>query len=427
MTAEVGILNQNGVALAADSAVTITTDKDVKVFNSVNKLFRLSRKHPVGIMIYGSASILGVPWEVIIKLYRSQLDDKKFEDLYMYGQNFLDYLVENQFNFFPVENQRQYIYQTSLGICNDIVQQSNSKIEKILREDKITENKIKKIVAEKIDKAYEYINKIDNISSGLTVKYIRNNFLRTIKKGVGDGLQKMPIFKKDLNRIVNLICLYFTKDLFSPAHSGVIFAGYGENDFYPKLISYKVEAVIKDRTRYSNDRKTEITFQKRSEIHSFAQGEMVHTFIEGIDPEQFHTILIYLQNIFSRFPELVIKILENDLKIPKDNRKNIIELMKKGMDMLNEEFVKQFHEYRHKKHVAPILSMVAMLPKDELSTMAETLVNLTSFKRRVSMDTETVGGPIDVAIITKGDGFIWVKRKPKFDLKLNSHLIGESI
>jgi hypothetical protein len=43
------------------------------------------------------------------------------------------------------------------------------------------------------------------------------------------------------------------------------------------------------------------------------------------------------------------------------------------------------------------------------------------------MDTETVGGPIDVAIITKGDGFVWVKRKPKFDLQLNTHLIGESL
>lgn len=26
-------------------------------------------------------------------------------------------------------------------------------------------------------------------------------------------------------------------------------------------------------------------------------------------------------------------------------------------------------------------------------------------------DAETVGGPIDVALITKGDGLTWVKRK----------------
>jgi hypothetical protein len=35
------------------------------------------------------------------------------------------------------------------------------------------------------------------------------------------------------------------------------------------------------------------------------------------------------------------------------------------------------------------------------------------------MEAETVGGPIDVAIISKGDGFIWIKRKQYFDSKLN--------
>jgi len=48
--------------------------------------------------------------------------------------------------------------------------------------------------------------------------------------------------------------------------------------------------------------------------------------------------------------------------------------------------------------------------QDELAAMAESLVNLTSFKRKVSMEAETVGGTIDVAVISKGDGFIWIKR-----------------
>ena len=35
------------------------------------------------------------------------------------------------------------------------------------------------------------------------------------------------------------------------------------------------------------------------------------------------------------------------------------------------------------------------------------------------MDAETVGGPIDVAVISKGDGFIWIKRKHYFSTELN--------
>ena len=39
------------------------------------------------------------------------------------------------------------------------------------------------------------------------------------------------------------------------------------------------------------------------------------------------------------------------------------------------------------------------------------------------MDAETVGGPIDVAVISKGDGFVWIKRKHYFKPELNPHFI----
>jgi hypothetical protein len=44
--------------------------------------------------------------------------------------------------------------------------------------------------------------------------------------------------------------------------------------------------------------------------------------------------------------------------------------------------------------------------------MAEALVNLTAFLTRVTADKdETVAGPTDVALLSKGDGFNWIKRK----------------
>ena len=71
------------------------------------------------------------------------------------------------------------------------------------------------------------------------------------------------------------------------------------------------------------------------------------------------------------------------------------------------------------KNSDPIFQAVAFLPRDELAKLAESLINLTSVKRRMSTDSETVGGPADVAVITKGDGFVWINRKHYFDPKLN--------
>ncbi len=52
-------------------------------------------------------------------------------------------------------------------------------------------------------------------------------------------------------------------------------------------------------------------------------------------------------------------------------------------------------------------------------SMAETLVNMVSFRKQVTMEAETVGGPIDVLVITKGDGPVWIKRKHYFNPELN--------
>jgi hypothetical protein len=103
-----------------------------------------------------------------------------------------------------------------------------------------------------------------------------------------------------------------------------------------------------------------------------------------------------------------------------DNNKNSLkDNLKKIRDELFKKFFENLTNYRRKNYIDPVISAVGVLPKEELADMAYSLVNLTSFKRKVSMDAETVGGPIDVAVISKKDGFIWIKRKHYFNKDLN--------
>ena len=53
MTAEVAVMNRMGIALAADSVVSIYANGvQPKTHDSVAKLFMLSEWYPVGIMVY---------------------------------------------------------------------------------------------------------------------------------------------------------------------------------------------------------------------------------------------------------------------------------------------------------------------------------------------------------------------------------------
>ena len=64
----------------------------------------------------------------------------------------------------------------------------------------------------------------------------------------------------------------------------------------------------------------------------------------------------------------------------------------------------------------------ACMQTSELVSMAEAMVNLTALKRHISAEEESVGGPIDVALISKGEGFIWIKKKNIYDPRINRDL-----
>ena len=72
-------------------------------------------------------------------------------------------------------------------------------------------------------------------------------------------------------------------------------------------------------------------------------------------------------------------------------------------------------------NVDPIINSVKLIPLSEMASLAENLVNITSLRRTYAIDgnQQTVGGPTDVAVLSKGDGFVWIKRKHYFSRELN--------
>lgn len=117
MTAEIGILNKNGVVLAADSAVTLSNGINSKVFNSARKLFTLSSVHSVGIMIYGDASFMGVPWDVIISEYKRSIGNQVLSNTAEYINSLIDFLL----GFEPI--------QSSDALVNYIIRQTQKYLE----------------------------------------------------------------------------------------------------------------------------------------------------------------------------------------------------------------------------------------------------------------------------------------------------------
>ncbi len=417
MTAEIAIMNKNAVALAADSAVTIGNGEKLKIYNT-NKLFMLSKYHPVGVMIYGNAELLGISWETAIKSYRDLLGNNPFDNIEEYGKNFIDFL-ENNRTLFPESEQETWVHRRIFQGLGIIRKRIDEAVETVIHKSRqINEQELKSIIKEAIENAHKMVTEKNdlplaskNLSNEINKKY--DEFIRKI---INQVFQKLPITRSLKNKLKILCQSLLFKDIGLGNQSGLVIAGFGEKDFFPSLISFEIDGIVCDKLKYKITDNQKMSWQERAIVFPFAQSEMVHTFMQGIDPNLQTVLNSYLSKLFDvYYPEQISQAFPTS----KSSKEKIKKKLKEVGNVLVKDLLATVEKHKRERNVDPVLEAVEFLPKEELASMAEALVNLTSFKRRVTLDAETVGGPIDVAVISKGDGFIWVKRKHYFEVDMN--------
>lgn len=106
MTAEVAVLNEQAVALATDSAVSVGSGK---IYTSANKLFTLSKYSPVGIMIFNNARHMSIPLETIIKEFRTELGTTRYNSLPEYTKALEGFLRDQNNYLFDPQNRHRGI------------------------------------------------------------------------------------------------------------------------------------------------------------------------------------------------------------------------------------------------------------------------------------------------------------------------------
>jgi len=425
MTAEIAIMNREAVAVAADSAVSLMigmADRPEKIFTTANKIFSLSSEHPVGIMIYNYASFMGIPWETIIGLYRKKLGSVTFDTLFDCASHFINFLAHDP-ELVPVDVEEKFfitnVYAYFLSIRSLVQQRANELIE-IQRA--ISEENIQEIAQTIVLETHsglasaEYSKSMDEShQKGIAAKYDEK-----ISRAITDVFEHIPLSEEVTQQLKEIAAMFFVKSPgpLDPLHgnfSGLVITGFGDKDIFPSLVAYSIEGRMGEILKYSETERTQITFENGAYIVPFAQHEMVDIFLSGIDPRFEQALIESLSASFHALPEAIIDSIES----LDENERN---LLKTNFTPTGDELVRQLTEHLENYRTfnyTPIINVVASLPKSDLAAMAESMVNLTSLKRRVSMQAETVGGPVDVAVISKSDGFIWIKKKQYYQPELN--------
>jgi hypothetical protein len=427
MTAEIAALNREAVALSADSASTVQTGAGPKVFNSVSKIFGLTKSEPVGIMIYGQASFLDVPWETIVRAFRDKRDPAPLKHLADYGDEFIDF-IQSWRAVFPAKAQKQHVASAVTDYFRYLEGQILGAIQtKIETEGSIKRGEIKSVLKETLAEHRETWKEAADTPGPLAGKTdeIRSKYAGAIKEARLSVFAQAPIDGGSARMLSDMASWLFTKRPpkgHHPDPSGVVIAGFGSEDYFPRLVSFAFEGMALNKVKYQVG--TTVTIDRDADsavIVPFAQRDNVVAFMEGIHPSARGVVLGELDRLLRSYPAEVLE----EAGISAKTRTKVLDAFSKRQEPEWEQVLNRLADHIKRDHVRPVVEVVSVLPKDELALMAESLVSLTSFRHRVSFGAETVGGPIDVAVISKGDGFVWIKRKHYFKRELNPQFIAQ--
>lgn len=410
MTAEIAIINKSAIALAADSKVTLSIEGKQKTYDTVNKLFSLSKTEPIGAMIFGNAEFMGFPWETILKEYRRRNPAKKFDTVFDWADDLLSFL--STFFKFPPEDGVALAKQIGRTALAQIVDQYFAFMQAGISPEEVAAE-----LQAEINLHISEFEGAPDFFSEEEWNALDPEYHAAVVEVAGTGLSET--FDDLLPSLRRLVELAIRKSRSSPAYSGLVVAGFGERELLPSMVAYEIDGLISGRLKYTKQGWLDVTRKNTGAIVPFAQTDMVHRFMEGIDPdyavqlrESVHELL--LQNSIAT----AIAMGADDATLDA-----IRPALETAVNASFEAFWKEDVRIRKEQFAQPIIDMAMSLPKDELANLAEALVSLTSLQRRVSREIETVGGAVDVAVISKGDGFVWVKRKHYFSPDRNLRFV----
>ena len=359
-------------------------------------------------MIFGSATLHSVPWEILIKDFRAEHSASSCDSLRGYAERLFEF-VKAQEVLFPESIRRAVFVENAL--------ESALSIARVIGDyDDVTNGSEPERIEKWRSRFKEVAISIDRheIPTPLTKEDIDAavaTYAAEIDARIRTSLKSSVLDETFVPRLAELGVRLMMKryDVLFP-WTGVVIGGYGAKDYFPSLEVHRCYGFLDRRFLSRQEDSARIDHATPAVIMPFAMTSMIDTFRSGISPDVHNNVNEATRKGLHAFAEkLKARV---GIAAPID-----------GLDALVDEAVESHQEswYQpilHEHHV-PMACVIDSIPVTEMAAMAKSLIELESLKERVTRPSESVGGAIDVAVISKHDGFVWVDRKHYFRPELN--------
>jgi hypothetical protein len=403
-------MNQRAIALAADSAVTLIDGGKIIVRNDQKKLFHIGDGLPVAVMFHGIADLMGHPWEILVCEYKKMAAASRKARLADHAESFMGMLDKLE-SFFPPERQKDEYRRLFASVLRFIFRLAHYLYEAGVQG---PDEEILRQAIALVFERYHYLvdgtprRDLPCFPEGFTTQ-IRRDYAAAAEELIAYSFSAFPLDEVARDQLKEIAVLCVVKDLFLEDVTGLVFAGYGKDDLYPSVVTYNVSAVIGGIVKRGIGDELGINGETHSAIAIYADSEATYAFLRGIN--------IDLEaQIWGRTEEMAYELVDRSLAgltgvDPVSREAMRRQLQSEAVPSAMSRWYDAINLYQQQTYIEPMLSVLEIASRSELAETAQDLVALNILKKRLTAQNQTVGGAIDVAVISRDGGFAWYKRQ----------------
>lgn len=392
MTSQVVLFNGHGVAVASDSTQT----SGELTLDTAEKIFPAPEPHQIALIISNSAVFQGYPVSVLINEWFNTLGKKRQPSSRHYFQSFIDF-IDNS-GLINEERQDASLLQAIQNVFERVEYEFDRPVPV---EEQGLSSAIKRVHDSWPDDRLAgadstLLSFITNgvLSNGRSFHNVIMDLFAQWKNDKGDSYIP-PLEIVDAMSV--LVMRYLANSLWDEPRTEVVVMGFGEYELMPSFYRRDIRGHIAGRTLgrfYDESTFDDDGLSPYVGYRPLAQSDAIFQFVRGFAEEIFHeakgstssSVSEVFAGLESRPDELAAEVTRLSV----------------------ESVAKAFYESDRTQR---FLSTISVLPTASLASVAQFLIQVQAFSVLLKGEQRTVGGPIDTAIITRSDGFRWIRHK----------------
>lgn len=401
MTSQVAVYNLNCVAVASDSLSTVTSGHGVRTLASAEKIFDLGPAHRVVAMTSGNAEFMSIPWSVLVGEWSRSLKDP-LSEVRDYAGSFTAWLNSRTDLFDPARQESHFAWQLSayFGELRDEILERRDFHAAVFGAN---------YQAEEVDaaddlraalEAWEGLGDLECVDAERDAQFIKGSE-ELIRQAFNNVFRDVPALTlSDPDVLEHVARMLLTKHLIWGRDATMAFIGYGADGIFPSQQVSVFHGFVGGVVRVATEDVLVTSPASPSNVIAFAQRDAISGFMYGRDPSFVRQAHDCVDDLLD---ELYLSDEEEDWKGAPAVR-GFVEKLHLRLD-------NAFDIHAVEKFLSPLVAVVQSLSRTEMARLAESLVGIQALRANSLGQMPTVGGPIDVVVVSRKHGVEWIHRK----------------